>query len=284
MSVSAVQRVIEKIEGLLMAYRPMLNKNRNKKDIVALAARFILPTLLFSSALTMAGTASAVEFTKPKAVVELFTSQGCSSCPPADAALKQMNDNGEILGLALHVDYWDRLGWKDTFASPQNTERQRAYAIPLNVRAIYTPQAIINGRTHVTGSKKVEILNTANSYAKQGKGLVIDINLTATTNAINVSIDQSEIAKHATLYAYYFNPASEVAIKRGENAGKKITYSNIVGTVETIGMVGDAGFDTEFSIADIRQKGYKGCALILQAKTADGGPGPILGATVISDL
>lgn len=245
---------------------------------------FLFASLTLASVTFNTGIANAIEFTKPKAVVELFTSQGCSSCPPADAALKQLNENGELLGLALHVDYWDRLGWKDTFASAENTDRQWRYARALGERQVYTPQAIINGRTHLVGSRKVQILDTAYGFSEDAKGLTVDINLQKIGDSVKVMIDQSETSNRATLYAFYFNPSAEVAIKRGENAGKKIAYSNVVGKVETVGMVGDGGFATEFAIADMKQKGYAACALILQTKSSDGGPGAIVGATVISDL
>lgn len=228
--------------------------------------------------------ANAVEFTKPKAVVELFTSQGCSSCPPADKALHELNDAGEILGLALHVDYWDRLGWKDTFASPENTARQRLYSRAFGERSIYTPQAVINGRTHVVGSRKADIITKAEAFARGSEGLFVPINLEKVGEAVKVSVTPDKQASNATLYVFYFNPEGEVQIKRGENAGRKISYSNIVGKVEMVGMVGNQGLATEFAIADMKQKGYKACALILQSKTASGYPGPIIGASVISDL
>lgn len=263
-----------------MAKKEKFGKNKLRSFLSALMVIGMSQT----GVLLVTNTAKAIEFSKPKAVVELFTSQGCSSCPPADAALKQMNENGELLGLALHVDYWDRLGWKDTFASPENTERQWRYARALGERQVYTPQAVINGRTHLVGSRKVQILDTAYSYAKGAKGLVVDVNLEKTGDSVKVSIEKNETSSRATLYAFYFNPASEVSIKRGENAGKKIAYSNIVGKVEMVGMVGAGGFDSEFSIADMKQKGYAACALILQQKTKDGSPGAIIGASVISDL
>jgi hypothetical protein len=251
---------------------------------------FLLKSLIsvsvFGLALTtsMVGSASAIEFTKPKAVVELFTSQGCSSCPPADQALREMNKGGEILGLALHVDYWDRLGWKDTFASPENTSRQKLYSQAFGERSIYTPQAVINGRTHVVGSRKAEIVSKAGNFARGSEGLSVDVGLEKIGGAVKVSILPSNEASNATLYVFYFNPEGEVQIKRGENAGKKINYTNIVGKVEMVGMVGDQGLTTEFAVADMKQKGYKACALILQGKTANGYPGPIIGASVISDL
>jgi hypothetical protein len=241
--------------------------------------------LLALALLAMSGTSVlALEFSKPKAVVELFTSQGCSSCPPADAVLKQFNAGDEILGLAMHVDYWDRLGWKDTFGSAENTERQWRYARSMGERQVYTPQAVVNGRKHVVGSKKTEIFNTATKFAGSGNGLTVPVNLEKIGETVRVSIPVNKSGKHTTLYAVYFTPSQAVEIKRGENAGKTISYSNIVGKVEMIGMAGADGMTTDFAIADIRQKGYKGCALILQEINSDGLPGPIIGASVIRDL
>lgn len=249
----------------------------------------IVKTLAFtaltaSSLFSFSVSSHAVEFTKPKAVIELFTSQGCSSCPPADAALKQINSAHEVLGLAMHVDYWDRLGWKDTFASPEYTERQYRYAHSLRERQVYTPQAIINGRTHIVGSRKQDILDTVEKFDHTNKGMIVPVNLEQIGKIIRVSIPKTEPGRDATLYAFYFNPLEEVEITRGENAGRKLQYSNIVGKVEMIGMAGPNGMQAEFSIADMKQKGYEGCALVLQSKTSDGSPGPILGASVISDL
>ena len=243
-------------------------------------------TGVLSGALSVLATtpAFAVTFTTPKAVVELFTSQGCSSCPPADAALREFNRGEEILGLAMHVDYWDRLGWKDTFASPDNTERQWRYARALGERQVYTPQAVVNGRAHFVGSRKDRIADAAEQFQLAGEGLTVPIALTVQGDVIGVSVAGSAAAKDATLYAVYYNAEAEVDIKRGENAGKTITYSNIVGKMEMLGMAGGSGIELQFSVDDIRQKGFTDCALILQTKTDDGMPGAIIGASVISGI
>ncbi|MCB1386730.1 MAG: DUF1223 domain-containing protein [Nitratireductor sp.] len=242
-----------------------------------------LRAALMGFALLSAGPAQAVEFKQPLAVVELFTSQGCSSCPPADKALGEFNRRDEVLGLALHVDYWDRLGWKDTFASPENTQRQWRYATALGERQVYTPQAIVNGRAHFVGSRKGEIAAAAERFSREGKGLTVPVEATLEGNAIHVRVPFKPEAADATLYMVYYDGEREVEIRRGENAGRTLRYTNIVGKMETIGMVDAAGIDLKLAIDDIRQKGYSDCALILQSKHK-GAPGPILGATVISDL
>ena len=110
----------------------------------------------FRSALAFAG-----DVKKPSGVVELFTSQGCSSCPPADAVLAELAEAGDVVALGYHVDYWDYLGWKDTLGSPENTARQYEYGKSFGDRSVYTPQAVINGRTHVNGAKREAVARRA---------------------------------------------------------------------------------------------------------------------------
>ena len=121
----------------------------------------IISALLGSAGPLSAGspaTSGSSDQAQPiRAVIELFTSQGCSSCPPADALLQKYAADPNVIALSMPVDYWDYLGWKDTFASPRNTERQRAYAKSRGDGAIYTPQAVINGSIHVNGSSRSEI-------------------------------------------------------------------------------------------------------------------------------
>ena len=114
---------------------------------------FIRPVALAFGLLAAAGApAGAQEKQAVKGVVELFTSQGCSSCPPADAALKSLVDEGDVVALAYHVDYWNYLGWADTLASKDNTDRQYAYARMFGRNGVYTPQAVLNGREHINGA------------------------------------------------------------------------------------------------------------------------------------
>src|SRR5262249_38071684 len=101
-----------------------------------------------------------------RAVVELFTSQGCSSCPAADALLKRLADRDDLVALSLSVDYWDYLGWRDTLASPKFAERQRAYARARGDGAIYTPQAVVNGMAHVNGSDEGQIARAIERTSK----------------------------------------------------------------------------------------------------------------------
>jgi hypothetical protein len=120
------------------------------------------------------GVAAAQQVKRPLAVIELFTSQGCSSCPPADEYLAELADRGDVVALAYHVDYWDHLGWRDTLGSPANTERQRAYGGSFGSHSVYTPQAVINGRQHMSGAKRGDIEATMRDLAGSGEGIQPD--------------------------------------------------------------------------------------------------------------
>ena len=117
----------------------------------------------------------AEQIIKPKGVVELFTSQGCRSCPPADRAFEQLVRQGDVVALAYHVDYWNYLGWADTLASSENTERQYGYAKSFGRSGVYTPQAVLNGRDHLKGTDAVEINRRIDSMNGKGQGLVVPI-------------------------------------------------------------------------------------------------------------
>jgi hypothetical protein len=137
-----------------------------------LTALFALLTILVAPVATAQEVPVEQPADKPaKAVIELFTSQGCSSCPPADALLKTLADDPSIIALSLPVDYWNYLGWKDTFASARNTERQRNYARTRGDGAIYTPQAVVNGVIPVNGSSKADI-EQAKSRSASGRSAI----------------------------------------------------------------------------------------------------------------
>ncbi len=232
----------------------------------------------------MAFAANAAEVRQPSGVVELFTSQGCSSCPPADKVLSDLAKSGDTLALAWHVDYWDYLGWKDTFSSAEFTKRQRAYARSLGERQIYTPQAVINGRMHVVGSRGEAVRSMLAQFAGKAEGLTVPVDAVVDGDMLKVHIPLGGEASGATLWMVYFNNSSQVDIKRGELAGQKLTYTNIVRDIELIGTVKDRDLMTEFRLKDMQNRGYDSCALILQHVTAQGTPGPIVGAAFLRNI
>lgn len=222
----------------------------------------------------------AGDILKPRAVVELFTSQGCSSCPPADAVLTELAERGDVVALGYHVDYWDYLGWRDTLATPENTERQYRYGKSFGKRTVYTPQAVINGRAHVNGAKRDAVSWAITEMENKGDGLSVEIGVTRAGESVVIDAAAAPGEKgDAHLVLVHFDPMRPIAIERGENKGKTITYANPVTSVQTAGMWHGKAARFELPRSEVNKKG--GCAILLQSVTRDGLPGPILGAAVV---
>ena len=167
-------------------------------------------------------------------VVELFTSQGCPSCPPADAFVAMLAANPRVLPLALHVDYWDYIGWADKFASPQFTDRQRAYAHAVGNRTIYTPQLIIGGVHRITGHSPDETAARLKEHLAVQPTVLLSVTREGDRLVIRAEADPPlDAAVRVQLVRY--KPEETVTIDRGENAGRTITYHNIVTSWEAIG-------------------------------------------------
>ena len=167
-------------------------------------------------------------------VVELFTSQGCSSCPPADAYMAELAKNPNVLPLAFHVDYWDRLGWKDTYGSKANTQRQYEYARALGNRMVWTPQFVVHGANYTRGNFRAMVDEYVAKH--QGRAARAKVTVTAAGNGYVARIEPlaSGIGRADILLAA-FTPRSEVAIERGENAGRTVHYVNTVHHWESLG-------------------------------------------------
>lgn len=229
-----------------------------------------LPALLLAS-----GVASAAD---NPAVIELFTSQGCSSCPPADALLAKLAREPGVTALSLPVDYWDYIGWKDTFASPANTARQKAYAASRGDNHVYTPQAVVNGLMHAVGSDKLEI-TTARQLSHGDKG-ALKVPLTFAEEGgkwiarSGGAVEGS--AKWGGLWLFRVTKSRTVAIGRGENSGHSVTYTNIVRSMKKIGDWAGAPATWEIAPADLKGPDSDGYVLMLQASSM-GKPGAILG-------
>lgn len=166
-------------------------------------------------------------------VVELFTSQGCSSCPPADRLAEQLALRDDLLVLSLPVTYWDYLGWKDTFASKANTKRQHKYANLLGRSQVFTPQMIIDGTHSTVGSRGADVLSAINK-AQQDDHRAPQIRADGKTITIAATTLSSGRQFDVKLISY--NPSATVKIGRGENHGRTITYTNIVRSINRIGI------------------------------------------------
>ncbi|MCB9992159.1 MAG: DUF1223 domain-containing protein [Hyphomicrobiaceae bacterium] len=213
----------------------------------------------------------------PKAVVELFTSQGCSSCPPADAILSDISARSDVIALAYHVDYWDYIGWADTFASPRFSALQRAYAKSWNKDRVYTPQMVINGISDVVGSRQMAV-NEALSRAS----LPVEMTLSNDGHAVTIDIPANPGLKPSILWMVTYRNSADVEIARGENAGRTIAYTQIVTDRRSLGMWEPGeGLHMVVPTTDMMGSDAEGFAFLLQ-QDADGLPGPILAASAIS--
>lgn len=230
----------------------------------------------------MANTASGGNAARPLAVVELFTSQGCSSCPPADGILSELADRGDLVALSYHVDYWDYLGWRDTLATTGNTERQYAYGRSFGARSVYTPQAVVNGRLHMSGAQRQRIDGTIDRLAAAGEGMTIDVSAAYSGESIVIRLGEGAGGQKAHVVLAYFDPESTVTIRRGENTGRTVTYRNAVTSVQTVGMWHGDAERLEVPVAEMEMRGAGGCAILLQQVDSKGLPGAILGATLVS--
>lgn len=229
-------------------------------------------------------TSSAPRVAAPLGVVELFTSQGCSSCPPADEVLAALAREGNVVALSYHVDYWDYLGWKDSLGRPENTQRQRDYARMFAARSVYTPQAVINGRTHVNGSSRTKIDAALDRLTASARGMSVPVTATRTGESLSIAVGDARASgpKSANVLLVFFDRMSPVEIVRGENAGKTISYVNPVTGFHSAGMWTGAAKTYDLPIAEVDKKGAGGCAILLQVTAEDGTPGPIIGAALLA--
>lgn len=187
-----------------------------------------------SACLALAAPITALADAAFPVVVELYTSQGCSSCPPADRLFQELAKRDDVIPLALHVDYWDYLGWKDTMGDPQHTKRQKAYAHVAGAGSIYTPQMIVGGQTHVIGHKPMQLADAIAAASAALPG--VELQLTRSGNTINVSANPEQgLPRDMVVQLFRYIPSYDVSIRRGENAGKVITYVNAVTGIEQIG-------------------------------------------------
>ena len=191
----------------------------------------IIPTLLALAVLVLPAGARAQH---NPVVLELFTSQGCSSCPPADALLSELSEREGVIALALHVDYWDYLGWKDSFGKAEHTNRQRAYAKSMHKRSVFTPQIIVQGEDRLVGhdAEAIEKRIAAHRAKPPLVALAVDRGADGT-----LAIDITPLAPGigpSDVHLVRFIPERGVSIESGENAGHHFDYTDIVTAWETV--------------------------------------------------
>ena len=214
-----------------------------------------------------------------KVVLELFTSQGCSSCPAADALLESYTKREDVIALSVPVDYWDRLGWKDTFASRDHTRRQQDYASARGDGQVYTPQVVVSGTAHVVGSSRSSI-DSAIAAAKRAvrdSHVPLRVHVEEDTLVVEVGSAPADAAiSSARLLLAIVQDAGTVSIRRGENANRTVTYHNIVRSLKAIGAW--QGTPSTFRVAksEFSVAGAQSLVVLLQ-----NGTGPILNAAKV---
>nr|WP_241699829.1 DUF1223 domain-containing protein [Tabrizicola sp. SY72] len=184
--------------------------------------------------LTAPQLAGAEGVSEPGVVVELYTSQGCSSCPPADALMEELVRQPGVIALSLHVDYWDYIGWQDTFGNARFTARQKAYAHAAGEKMIYTPQIIVAGGERLVGNEGAAVA----SAVQRGAGRQGGVALTLTREGDLVRIDAQAaqpLPAPVRVQLVRYLPQQTVEIAGGENAGQIVTYSNIVTDWQIVG-------------------------------------------------
>ncbi len=235
--------------------------------------------------------AEDAESTRFPAVLELYTSQGCSSCPAADAMLGEMVKAHKVIGLTFSVDYWDYLGWKDTMGSPTHSERQRGYAKVRGGGQVYTPQLVVNGLTQVVGNNREAVRSAIRESNRDGGRERVNISLRADGDAIVIEAGAAPASKGesrnliaaagrkaATIWLALVRRQISVKIKTGENRGRVLKYVNAVRDISPVGMWTGAPIVLRLPKKALMRNDADGAVALIQVE----GQGPILGAAELS--
>jgi len=242
-------------------------KRRGVTFALAAFASVVLPPVVASAA-------------EPRAVIELFTSQGCSSCPAADRLTGELAKDPTLVVMSLAVDYWDYLGWKDTLAIPGHTKRQRAYSKARGDREVYTPQVVVNGIEHTLGSDKAAIDAAIAQTRKKDGTLSLPVGLTVVGDNIAVSVPAGKVADaKGEIWLCPVTQNVSVDIGRGENTGNTLTYHNVVRRWIKLGDWNGAAQTFNVPVHDVTDVGGDAVAVVLQSGSKEI-PGNMLGASM----
>ncbi|MDB5617685.1 MAG: hypothetical protein JWQ24_1923 [Tardiphaga sp.] len=228
----------------------------------------------------MIGTAHS----QPRAVVELFTSQGCSSCPPADKIIGDLARDPSVIALSLPIDYWDYLGWKDTLADARFSARQKSYSQMRGDRDVYTPQVVINGTQQAIGSDRSKIESAITDTRKNDGVMSVPVSLTISGKQVNVAVaasGNSPYAARGEVWIFAVSKAVPISIGRGENRGQALTYYNVVRNWLKVGDWTGTAESWTVPLENIRLEGVDAAVVYVQNGTRDN-PGAMLGATMTS--
>jgi hypothetical protein len=226
-----------------------------------------LRSVLVVSALSVGLGAVAGAETRP-VVLELFTSEGCSSCPPAEVIVNELAQRSDVLPLSFHVDYWDGLGWRDRFSLASATERQRGYARTLRLASVYTPQAVIDGARDIVGSQRSAVMEAVSG---RRDGVATSVSVSGETIQIHVGAGSDAASADVLLVAYLRE--ADTLIRRGENSGRTVKESNIVRSLYVLGQWKGKPREFQLSLGRLPEN-VTDIAVIVQSA----GQGAILGA------
>ena len=221
---------------------------------------------------------------EPRAVVELFTSQGCSSCPPADKLLGELAKDPSVIALSMPIDYWDYLGWKDTLADARFSARQKAYSQMRGDRDVYTPQVVVNGSAHVIGSDRAGIESAIGATKKADGVMSVPVTMTLAGKQITVSVAASSkgpAAMHGEVWIGSISQAVPISISRGENSGRELTYYNVVRNLLKVGDWNGSPGNWTVPLENISREGVDAAVVYVQDGNRDR-PGAMLGAAYTS--
>ena len=224
-----------------------------------------------------AATGEAWSGQQSKVVIELYTSQGCSSCPPADKLVGKLAERDDVIALTFPVDYWDYLGWKDTLASPAYSARQRAYAKARGDGQVYTPQVVIDGSSHEVGSHASAIKRAISRSRDKQKNAHVEMTMHTQDDRLIITVGaapEGTRVKPATIWLALVKKSQAVKITRGENRGRTITYHRVVRDMTPIGHWKGEEVSIKLPKHHLQNTDADGCTVLLQQDTA----GPVLAA------
>ena len=207
------------------------------------------------------------------AVVELFTSEGCSSCPPADelvARVQKENKDKQVYILAFHVDYWNRLGWKDVFSSADYSKRQNEYANWLNLRSVYTPQIIVNGKKEFVGSEEGTLRNAITAGLRLSPSAALKLDALTDKDQASIQYQANGAGKNTSLVLALVQKRAQTEVKRGENGGRTLSHVQIVRSVKNLPlMVNGTGKTTITLPAGFNAQGWEVIGFVQNNSTGE---------------
>lgn len=234
--------------------------------------------LALAAALTLAGARPAAAY-DGKVVVELYTSQGCSSCPPADAYLASLARRDDVIALAFHVGYWNYIGWNDPFTLPEATTRQRAYRRALGLSYVYTPQAVIDGWAEAVGSDRAKVARLIRMSEESLARIPVTVDRVAGGRArLRIPAQPGKPSVRADIWLGFYDARHTTRVRAGENRGATLTDVNVVRSFRRIGGWTGQRVDRLLDLDELGAPGRDAGVVLVQIA----GEGRILGATTFS--